>query len=213
MTNPARSERLAFCAAAEELGAHAPTLCDPWDVAALAAHVVLRESRPDVAGGIMIPALAGRLERAQEELAGTDFGELVEKVRTGPPVWSPTRLSKVDDAVNLVEFYIHTEDIRRASGQPPRTLDPKVERGLGRALKRMGTLMFRKSPVGVTLEPTGRTPYSVHAATDLGEVHVAGPVGELLLVAYGRIRVAQVEVTGPDDAIAALGTAELGFGG
>ncbi len=213
MTNPARSERLAYVAAAEEFGAHGATLCDPWDVAALSAHIVLRESRPDVAPGIMIPALAGRLERAQTELAGIDFAALVDRVRNGPPVWSPARLALVDDAVNLVEFYVHTEDIRRANGQEPRTLPADVERALGRTLKRLGVLMFRSSPVGVTLEPTGRTPYAVHPPTDLGEVHLAGPVGELLLAAYGRIRVARVEATGSQEAIAALSAADLGFGG
>ncbi|MEO7069678.1 MAG: TIGR03085 family metal-binding protein, partial [Nostocoides sp.] len=161
MTKPARSERLAYVAAAEEFGAHAATLCDPWDVADLSAHIVLRESRPDVAGGIMIPALAGRLERAQKDLAGTDFGALLDKIRSGPPVWSPNRLAPVDDAVNLVELYVHTEDIRRANGQEPRPLPADVERALGRRLRRTGTLIFRKAPVGVHLEPTGRSSYAV----------------------------------------------------
>lgn len=213
MTNPARTERLAYLAAAEELGAHAATLCDPWDVAELSAHIVLRESRPDLAAGIMLPALAGRLERAQTRLAASDFEVLLRRVRTGPPLWSPTRLARIDDAVNLVEFYVHTEDIRRAHGQGPRALPADVETSLGQALKRMGTLMFRRCPVGVRLEPTGRTAYSVHAPTDLGVVQVTGPVGELVLVAFGRIRVADVKVTGPEEGIAALRTADLGFGG
>ena len=213
MTNPARTERLAYCAAAAEFGAEATTLCDPWDVAALTAHIAVRESRPDAAPGIMIPALAGRLDRVQKDLAATDFDALLERVRSGPPVWSPTRLAVVDDAVNLVEFYVHTEDIRRANGQGPRELPHKVEKQLGRTLKRLGVLMFRSSPVGVRLQPTGRKDYEVHAPTDLGSVHVTGAVGELVLVAYGRIRVARVEVTGSDEAVAALRTADLGFGG
>ncbi len=210
---PARYERLALCDSAVAAGRDAPTLCDPWTVADLLAHLVVRERRPDLAAGIMVAPLADRLERGQAEIAAGDFDELVEQVRSGPPIWNPTRIGLVDEQANVVEMFVHHEDIRRAAGLGPRVLPPHVEKALGKTLKRLGILMFRSSPVGVVLEPTGRSPYSVHAATDLGEVHVSGRVGELVLVAYGRIRVAEVEVTGPDAAVEALRTAEgLGFG-
>jgi uncharacterized protein (TIGR03085 family) len=210
---PALLERRSLCDVAASLGPDAPTLCDPWTVADLLAHLVVRERRPDLAAGIVVPQLSDRLERGQAEVAAGDFGELVEQVRSGPPIWSPTRIGVVDEQVNLIEMYVHHEDIRRANGMGPRDLSPRLEKALGRALKRAGLLMFRSSPVGVVLEPTGRKPYPVHGRTELGEVHVTGRVGELVLVAYGRIRVADVEVTGPDAAIEALRTAEgLGFG-
>ena len=210
---PARSERLALCDVAAQLGPDAPTLCDPWSVSDLLAHLVVRERRPDLAAGIMVSQLAGRLEEGQAQIAAGDFDELVEQVRSGPPIWNPTRIGVVDEQANIVEMFVHHEDIRRANGMGPRALSHRVEKSLGKTLKRLGTLMFRSSPVGVTLEPTGRSAYSVLAAPDLGEVHVTGPVGELVLVAYGRIRVAEVEVTGPDAAVEALRAAEgLGFG-
>ena len=40
--------------------------------------------------------------------------EIVERVRTGPPRWSPMRLDAVDRLVNTVEFFVHHEDVRRA---------------------------------------------------------------------------------------------------
>ena len=210
---PARHERLALCDIAAELGPDAPTLCDPWTVADLLAHLVVRERRPDLAAGIMVSQLAGRLEQGQAEIAAGDFDELVEQVRSGPPLWNPSRIGLIDEQTNVVEMFVHQEDIRRANGMGPRELPPRVEKALGKTLKRLGLLMFRSSPVGVRLEPTGRNAYSVHGATDLGEVHVTGRVGELVLVAYGRIRVAEVEVTGPEAAVEALRTAEgLGFG-
>jgi uncharacterized protein (TIGR03085 family) len=210
---PALLERRALCDVAASLGPDAPTLCDPWTVADLLAHLVVRERRPDLAAGIMVPQLADRLERGQAEVAAGDFGELVEQVRSGPPIWNLARIGLVDEQVNLVEMFVHQEDMRRANGMGPRDLAPRVEKALGRTLKRLGLLMFRNAPVGVVLQPTGRKAYQVHGSTDLGEVHVTGRVGELVLVAYGRIRVAEVDVTGPDAAVEALRTAEgLGFG-
>lgn len=70
------------------VGPDAPTLCDPWRARDLAAHLIIRETRPDLAAGMFVPRLGARLERAQDELAATDFAELVERVRSGPPRWS-----------------------------------------------------------------------------------------------------------------------------
>ncbi len=50
------------------VGPDAPTLCGDWTTRDLAAHLVLRERRPDAAAGILIPA-AGRLHRAQAAAA------------------------------------------------------------------------------------------------------------------------------------------------
>lgn len=107
MARPALTERVALADLAADVGPAAATMCEGWDVADLLAHIILRESRPDLAGGILIPALAGRLESAQRDLARTSFATLVDTVRTGPPVWSPTRIGAVDEMVNLTEFFVH----------------------------------------------------------------------------------------------------------
>lgn len=59
MTAFARSERLALCETLRAVGPDAPTLCEGWLTRDLAAHLVLRESRPDAAPGIVVSALAG----------------------------------------------------------------------------------------------------------------------------------------------------------
>lgn len=211
MTRPARAERHALAATAAALGPDAPTLCDPWSVADLLAHLVLREGRPDLALGLGIPLLAGRLEQAQRQLAAGDFDRLVERVRSGPPAWHPTQVPALDDVANLFEFFVHHEDLRRASGKGPRPADADLDRALAGTLKRAGRLLFRRAGVGVTLVPDHGAAHTVHRPTGAGAVRVAGPVGELVLYAFGRRGVAQVRVDGPERARQVLATARLGL--
>src|SRR5439155_20488720 len=55
----ARDERSALCDLFAEVGPDAPTLCGGWLTRDLAAHLVIRERRPDAAAGIVIKPLAG----------------------------------------------------------------------------------------------------------------------------------------------------------
>ncbi len=61
----------------------------------------------------------------QAEFAAKPYEELVRLIRSGPPRMSPFSIKQVDEGANTAEFYVHTEDVRRA--QPdwtPRELDP-----------------------------------------------------------------------------------------
>src|SRR5260370_5678483 len=60
----ASDERAALCALLKETGPDAPTLCEGWRTSDLAAHLVLRERRPDAAAGLMGGPLAGHTRRA-----------------------------------------------------------------------------------------------------------------------------------------------------
>ncbi len=104
-------------------GPDAPTLCGDWTTRDLAAHLVLRERRPDAAAGILISQLAGYTARKQKELTErTEWPDLLELVASGPPLYSPLKL--LDPLVNTTEMFIHHEDVRRAaSGWQPRKLD------------------------------------------------------------------------------------------
>ncbi len=209
--HPARSERLALCDTLEAVGPDAPTLCDPWRARDLAAHLVLRERRPDLAGGIVVPLLAGRLERHQGELAATTpWPDLVEQVRTGPPVWSPTRLAAVDNAVNFVEMVVHHEDVLRGDGArgPRRELPAWMDKAVWSALARSGSLTLRKAPVGVTLVAPGHGSVTAHKGEPV--VTVTGSPVELLLMTFGRERVAEVSFDGDPEAVTALRAAPLG---
>lgn len=208
----ARDERLALCDSLERIGPDAPTLCPPWRTRDLAAHLVVRERRPDAAGGIVLKALAGRLKRVQDGYAAKPWPALVELVRTGPPVWSPTRLHAVDERANLAEFFVHHEDVLRAQpGWTPRPRRPQLERALWHSLKRTAPLMFRRCPVGVVLETPEHGRAEVRAATDAGTVVVRGTPGELTLLAFNRRDVARVEVDGPPAALKTFETAPIGL--
>jgi len=119
-------ERSALVEALTAAGPDAPTLCEGWRSRHLAAHVIIRESAPLLAAGVVVPALAGRTERAIEDLAadGADasgYADLVAKLAAGPPRWSP--LGWAGDSANLLEFFVHTEDVRRGAGlDTPREL-------------------------------------------------------------------------------------------
>lgn len=204
MTSTAAPERARLADLLVEVGPDAPTLCGDWTTRDLAAHIVIRERRPDAAIGIVTSVLSHYSERVRVEEAERPYDEIVARLRKGPPFWSPLRVDAVDSIANTVEFYVHHEDVRRAQ-QPwsVRDLDPALERALGRMLRGpMFKLLSRRAKVGVAIEPDRQD----GARLNDGEptVTVAGPVGELVLFFYGRGAVAQVELDGPAEAIAEL---------
>jgi uncharacterized protein (TIGR03085 family) len=180
----AAAERNALADLFLERGPDQPTLCGGWTTRDLLAHLVVRERRPDSAPGIMIKPLAFWTQRVQDEAARHDFGGNVALIRSGPPWWSPMALS-VLAGIDVQEYFIHHEDVRRAvAGWTPRPPEPARDEVLWGQLGMLGRLSFRGSPVGVTLQaPDGR-----EHATKSGPrtVTVVGEPGELLLWASGR---------------------------
>ncbi|UXX93013.1 TIGR03085 family metal-binding protein [Streptomyces sp. AD2-2] len=211
MSTFAKRERLLLADLLETAGPDAPTLCDGWQTRGLAAHVVVRERRADAAGGIMIKQLAPRLERVMTEFTAKPYEELIQLIRTGPPRFSPFQLKQLDEASNTVEFYVHTEDVRRAQeGWTPRELDPVFQDALWSRLERMARLMGRTAPTGLVLRrPDGQTAVAHKGAP---VVTVTGEPSELLMFAHGRQSVAKVELDGDENAIAKLqATKQLGI--
>lgn len=213
MTHLARIERDALCATFTEVGPEAPTLCSPWKAADLAAHLVVRERRPDLAPGIWLPALAARTDRGMREYAAKPWPELVDLVRSGPPAWSPVRVPSVDDTVNFVELFIHHEDVLRGDETPGprRQLSTRERAAVWKALTRSARLMFRRSPVNVVLETTDGRRAQARTVSDAGTVVLRGEPAELLLAAYGRRRVAVLEEDGDRAAVDALWAAPTGL--
>ncbi|WAL94951.1 TIGR03085 family metal-binding protein [Streptomyces sp. Je 1-369] len=203
MSTHAKRERLLLADLLEAEGPEAPTLCEGWRARDLAAHVVVRERRADAAGGLLIKQLAPRLERVQAEFAAKPYEELIQLIRTGPPRFSPFALKQIDELSNAVEFYIHTEDVRRARPDwTPRELDPVFADTLWSRLERSARLAGRKAPVGLVLRrPDGQTAVAHRGAP---VVTVTGEPSELLMYVYGRQDVADVELDGDKQAIATL---------
>lgn len=208
---PARRERAELCDLFLELGPDEPTLCGDWTTRDLAAHLVVRERRPDAAVGILVSKAAGYTDKVQAGVAGGDWADLVETVRSGPPIWSPMRLAKVDELANTVEFFVHLEDVRRA--QPTwelRELDGDLVDTLYKVLGTMGKRLVKAAPVGIVLEPADDHAPIV-AKQDDRSVTVRGPVGELVMFVYGRQAQSRVDLLGDDTDITAVNAAGFGI--
>jgi uncharacterized protein (TIGR03085 family) len=194
----------------------APTLCVGWTARDLAAHVVVRERRPDSTPGLVLPPLARWTDHVRRRYAERPYSQLIELIRTGPPALSPFALPGADAAANLTEHFVHCEDVRRGSLDlradhpvevPPAALAPGLQDELWRRLVRQARLMFRRAGTGIVLAtPDGRQHV---AARGRASVRLIGEPGELLLVAVGRGRAADVRQEGPPEALAALAAAKL----
>jgi len=206
----AARERRALADLLDELGPEAPTLCAGWDARALAAHLVARERRPDTTPGVALRALSGWTEKVRKDYEQRPFGELVHLVRTGPGRVSPFALPGMDRFFNTTEYVVHHEDVRRAQPRwSPRDLPHPVQDGLWRAVRARAPFAVRGVDAGVVLRRSD-APRSALTAKD-GEPHVTltGEPLELLLYLFGRRDHARVEVTGDEDALAALAAASM----
>jgi uncharacterized protein (TIGR03085 family) len=219
-----RDERLALCALLDKTGPDAPTLCAGWTTGDLAAHLVLREHRPDAAAGVMGGPLAGYTARVQDRIKQrVPFPDLVRIVRSGPPRLSFMALPGMDERVNAVEYFVHHEDIRRAAPDwEPREISGG-ESGLLWQRLRMARFMLRKAPVGVELardesgadgpahqntahQNTGHrnTAYRITAKNATPAVTVIGSPAELTMWVMGRTTAARVRFDGTDLAVGKL---------
>lgn len=203
----AQRERAALVETMRAAGPDAPTLCEGWKTRDLAAHLVIREYRPDAAPGILIPFFAPHTEKVQNQVAErAEWDELVDKVASGPPVYSPFKL--LDPVANVAEMFIHHEDVRRAQpGWQPRTLDPDLSARLRRTLPLMARLILAKVPGRVALRtPEGKTLLTAGRGP---AVTVTGAPQELLLFSVGRA--ANVEFDGDPSAVQAVRDAPKGL--
>lgn len=198
----AERERRALADLLAELGPDASTCCEGWDTAHLAAHVVVRDRRPDALPGYGVETLPfgrplARWSHAVEDAvrASTPYTDLVERVRSGPSHWLPMGWPGVGAAVNTTEFVIHHEDVRRAQpGWQPRELPRADQDQLWRAVPFLARMAARREDGGLRLRRTdtgeektvrGSAPWTT----------VAGEPLELLLWASGRRDVARVAIS------------------
>ena len=202
----AQRERAALVETMRATGPDAPTLCDGWNVRDLAAHLVVRERRLDAAPGILIPLFAGHTAKVQGDMAQTDWDALVNKIASGPPLYSPFKL--FDAVANVGEMFIHHEDVRRAQpGWEPRVLEPDLANSLRRSLPLMGRMTLGKAPGRVALRTADGT--TVLTAGRGPAVTVTGAPQELLLFSVGRL--ARVEFDGDEAAVQAVRDAPKGL--
>ncbi len=197
-----QSERAALADLLDQLGPDQPTCCAGWTTQDIAAHLVVRDRRPDAMPGY---ALGGPFTRWTERVhtharSRAPFEQLVAGVRSGPPSWVPTAWPAVDRLANTAEFVIHHEDVRRAQpGWAPRDLPRAVQDQLwrtvpflarGRASSRpAGGLLVRRSDVPDGAAGSERRLHDGEPTTT-----VVGAPLEVLLWVSGRRDVACVDL-------------------
>jgi uncharacterized protein (TIGR03085 family) len=189
-------ERQSLCDLLDQLGPDAPTLCEGWTTADMAAHLVLRE----------------HFHRWPEaKLAATKakgYTANVAKLRGGAPL-VPWRLPGVRSLINGSEYAIHHEDVRRANGMTRRTDVPEVDDALWRAVGLSARRVAKGiRPWSLQLRADGRDPKRYGSGEG---VSLVGPASEIALYLSGRRQGAEVTVEGTPEAVAALEKANGGF--
>jgi uncharacterized protein (TIGR03085 family) len=195
MPRYAHAERQSLADLLLTLGPDAPTIAEGWATRDLAAHLVIRERRPDAAAGILLHPLRRHSERVRQATAAQPFARLVDQVRR-PPWWSPLRNPFLDELANTTEFFIHHEDVRRARpGWQPRDLPRGPQSALWRRIPPLARLSLRRFPAAVLVQAPGYG--EIAAGTGGDRVRLVGSPGELALFLFGRQRVARVQLAGP----------------
>ena len=121
MTTFAAAERARLADLLLEKGPHAPTLCGGWSTRDLAAHLWLRESRPDAFAALFIPPLSRHLDRLTADTKRRDYAEVVREWAAGPSALNPMRAAdkhvKIEKAATIKALERAAHKVERASRQ------------------------------------------------------------------------------------------------
>ena len=203
----AQNERNSLCDLFDQVGPSHPTLCEGWNTAELAAHLIIRERSIKALGLVMTGYPAKKLAEATKRLAEKKpFDQLVNKVRLGPPFY----LKGIDGAMNLFEFFVHHEDVLRNEKNPdPRNDISELDEAIWKRQSGFSKLLIRGlKDIDLTLSrPSGET---IHVGGGGRPVVAHGAPTEIALYLFGRRKYSQIELSGDPDAIREMETGQLG---
>ena len=207
----AQAERHALADLMVEVGPDHPTLNEGWTTADLVAHTYVRENKPSSGPGLMVGGfLAVHTERVRTRaLADHSYEDLVARLRNGPPLL----LRPFNGLMNLNEYFIHHEDVRRGDGTTgPRPADEiaELDEAIWGLLGRGTRLFVRKlDDLDITLaRPDGA---SVHVGGGSRPVTITGRPTEIMLFVSGRRQAADVTVEGDEAAVTEAREGQLGI--
>jgi uncharacterized protein (TIGR03085 family) len=212
VTSLAGAERAALLELMADAGPDAPTLLAPWTTHDLAAHLVVRERRPQALPGLVLPPLHRVTVALERRMRRVGYEELLDRLRAGPPVWSAGGAlpGPLEGLTDLHEMYVHHEDVRRVAEPEPRELSDALQGALWSRVRVMGpALTARARGLAISAETLDGRRATLRPGRD--GVVVRGTPGELLLWLFGRREVAQVELAGSAAARDRARTAHLGL--
>lgn len=177
------------------VGPDAPTLCAGWRSRHLAAHLYLRLHRPGQFVTGLLPGLPDTdtrtMELGEAHADPEAYEELLHRFLAEPAVWNPMALA--GDAIHLLEYVVHHEDVRRADGPvQPRNLAPEHLSSLWVQVRRAGRNTQARARTGMVLVVPGGPRAVVRRARH--SIAVTGDPVELALHLTGRTEHADVDV-------------------
>lgn len=184
-----------LCIALAAVPPTAPTLCEGWDAHDLAVHIWVIKHDPLSWPGIVLPAFEGATSRRAESFRQRwTYEGLVEKLRRESGAIAPMPLDRFEGHRHaLGEYYIHTQDVRRANGLPHLTPTRETENALWLRARTAGRQTWGRDREATQF----MSPH--HGAFTVGRgvptTHVSGLPSEVILWIYGREDVADVVVT------------------
>jgi uncharacterized protein (TIGR03085 family) len=203
-----KREREELCDLFVQLGPDAPTMCEGWTTADLAAHLVVRERDPRSSFGILRPQ--GRwgdyTRKLMTKRKAKGYDANVARVRKGAPLF-PWRTPGLRTMLNLNEYVVHHEDVRRANGLTPRTDRPELDAALWKLLQR-GAKFTTRSMKGMSIVLVRSDGEQITARNGTPEVQLHGAPVDLVLFLMGRP--AEVTLAGEPDAVARVTNAKRG---
>ena len=109
------------------------------------------------------------------------------------------------------DSFVHHEDVRRANRLAVRHLTPAMDAALWRNVRHGSRFLSRRfQGFGLEIEWSG-TGERVLVRSGEPLARLSGPPGELLVYIFGRQAVAQIEVSGPVEAVAAVHCTHFGM--
>ncbi len=176
----------------------AMTLCDGWTIEDLAAHLIVRERGGlGARAGIVLPFWYSKHEIAIQQMKHIGHKQLIHRLAK-PPAWIPLF------GPNLVEFYIHNEDVLRGELKRKRQLPELVEQELASFVPLLSRFAWRRVEGAFRLvlhdsftnEVHEQVIGRAHHGVDVPELRLTGRPGEFLLLFMGRARAARLQVEG-----------------
>lgn len=206
-------ERDALCNLLLTLGPGAPTLCEGWNTLDLTVHLVIRERHPIASPGIFLGGpFASVLHETTHRVTSRPYASLVQTLRLGPPLL----LRPVDRILNLVEFYVHHEDVRRGGGDTSPRIEAaiaSIDDALWKYLNRVARFLTRSlGPVGLDLRrPDGSVLAARVAAPESSSATLSGRPSEIVLYLMGRQSAAHLDLEGASRAVEAVRSTKFGL--